>query len=109
MLVLPRLARHVKPDIRPPLKVIHKEKRLIWASEYMKSDFKVVLFTDDYTTTLDGTDAWSKGSVANGRNSPIRVGRQQGGGGIMFWAGIIGNELSGPWKVPVGVKITSVA
>ena len=27
----------------------------------------------------------------------------------MFWAVIIGNELVGPWKVPEGVKIKSVA
>ena len=27
----------------------------------------------------------------------------------MFWAGIIGNELVGPWTVPDGEKITSVA
>ena len=27
----------------------------------------------------------------------------------MFWAGIICNELVGPWKAPEGVKITSVA
>ena len=42
-------------------------------------------------------------------NRPIRVRRQQGEGDIVFWAGIIGNKLVGPWKVPEGVKITSVA
>ena len=26
----------------------------------------------------------------------------------MFYAGLIGNELVGPWKVPEGVKLTSV-
>ena len=38
----------------------------------------------------------------------IRVRRQQGGG-VMFWAGIISNDLVGPWKDPEGVKMTSVA
>ena len=26
----------------------------------------------------------------------------------MFWAGIIGNELVGPFRVPDGVKLTAV-
>ena len=88
--VLQGLVRHVEPDIRPPLKVIQKEKRLNWASEYMKLDFEVVMFTDECRATHDWPDGWSKGWVANGSNRPIRVRRQQGGGGIMFWAGIIG-------------------
>ena len=106
--VLQGLARHVKPDIRLPLKVIHQEKRLNWASEYVKLDFKVELFTDECRATHDGPDGWSKGWVANGSNRHIRVRRQQVGGGIMFQALIIGNELVGPWKVPEGVKMTSV-
>ena len=79
------LARHVKPDISPPSKVIHKEKRLNLASEYLKLDFKVVLFTDECRAMLDGTDGWSKGWVANGSNVAIRVRRPQDGGGIMFF------------------------
>ena len=62
----------------------------------MKLDFIVVLFTDECTSTLDGPDGWCKGWVANGSNRPIRVRRQQGGGGIMFWVGVICNELVGP-------------
>ncbi len=33
--------------------------------------------------------------------------RQQGGGGVMIWAGIIGDELFGPVRVPESAKITS--
>ena len=29
--VLRRLAKHVKPEVPPPLKDIHKEKRMAWA------------------------------------------------------------------------------
>ena len=71
--VLQGLERHVKPDIRPPLKVIHKEKRLNLALEYMKLDFKVVLFTYECRATLDGPDWCSKGWVAISSNRPIRV------------------------------------
>ena len=31
---------------------------------------------------------------------------QQGGGDVMIWVGIIGNELIGPYRVHDGVKIT---
>ena len=40
---------------------------------------------------------------------PHRLRRQQGGGGVMLWAGIIGNELVGPFRVPDGVKLTAAA
>ena len=32
---------------------------------------------------------------------------QQGGSGVMFWAGIIGNELVGPFRISDGVKMTA--
>ena len=33
--------------------------------------------------------------------------RQQGGGGVMIWACIIGDELVGPFRVPDGLKLTA--
>ena len=38
---------------------------------------------------------------------PTGIRRQQGGGGVMFWAAIIGNELIGPFRVADGVKMTA--
>ena len=67
--MLQGLARHVTPDIRHPLKVIHNEKRLNCASEYMKLDFKVVLFTDECRAPLDGHDGWSK--VGSPMEAPV--------------------------------------
>lgn len=96
-----------KPTILPPLKKSHKEKRLAWAKKYMKTDFSTVLFTDECRATLDGPDGWSSGWLRHGCTAPERLRRQQGGGGVMFWAGIIGKELVGPFKIPDGVKITS--
>lgn len=75
----------------------------------MKVDFSKVLFTDEVRVTLDGPDGWSKGWVLNVRTRHMRLRRQQGGGGTMVWAGIIGGRLVGPWKVPGGVKMTADA
>ena len=72
----------------------------------MKSDMKYVLFTNESRATLDGPDGWAKGWVINGDQAPVRR-RQQGGGGVMIWAGIIGDELIGPVRFPQGVKLTS--
>lgn len=33
---------------------------------------------------------------------------QQGAGGVIFWAGTIPDEIVGPFRVPKGVKLTSV-
>ena len=72
-------------------------------------DFQNVLFTDEARATLDGPDGWAKVWNPNGTPTPYRFRRQQGGGSIMFWAGIIGDKLCGPFRVPEGVKLTSNA
>lgn len=86
----------------------HKEARLNWAKKYIKTNFAKVIFTDESRVTLDGPDGWTRGWVYNGRQSLYRIRRQQGGGGVMIWAGIIGNEVIGPFKVEEGVKLNSV-
>ena len=79
------------------------------AQNYMKLDFQRVLFTDEARATLDGPDGWAKVWKPNGAPTPYRIRRQQGGGGVMFWAGNIGEELVGPFRVPEGVKLPSNA
>ena len=86
----------------------HKEARLAWAKKYLKTDFNNVIFTDESRVTLDGPDGWTRGWVVNGRQSAYRLRRQQGGGGVMIWAGIIGKEVIGPFMVEEGVKMNSV-
>jgi len=100
--------------VRSPLKQplitkIHMKKRVEWAEANVKTDFSKVIFTDECRATLDGPDGWSSGWVLNGRQPKVRVKRQQGGGGVMFWAGIVGNVLIGPHKVKEGVKINAGA
>ncbi len=105
--ILQKLAVVHKPTIRPPLTNAHKQKRLQWAHKYMKTNFQTVLFTDECRVTLDGPDGWRSGWLVDGHHVPTRLRRQQGGGGVMFWAGIMGRELVGPFRVPEGVKMTS--
>lgn len=105
--ILRSMASHVSPVIRPPLKESHKKARVSWAEKYLKTDFQTVLFTDEMRATLDGPDGWAKSWTAHGSSRPQRIRRQQGGGGVMMWAGILGDRLVGPFRVPEGVKITS--
>ena len=111
--LLRNLAKNVQSQKQPPLSLRHKQSRLQWAKKYMKTDMKtdmkMVLFTDETRATLDGSDGWGKGWVANGQQRHNRFRRQQGGGGVMIWAGIIGGKILGPIRVPEGVKITSAA
>ena len=81
----------------------------MWAEKYTKTNFQQVLFTDEARATLDGPDGWANVWSPTGAAIPLRVRRQQGGGVVMFWAGIIGNTLIGPVRVPEGVKLTSQA
>ena len=105
--ILQKLAVVRKPNIRPPLTNVHRLKRLEFARRYMKTAFQTVLFTDECRATLDGPDGWSSGWLVNGHRVPTRLRRQQGGGGVMFWAGVMGRELLGPFRCPDGVKMTS--
>ncbi|CAI9556623.1 unnamed protein product, partial [Staurois parvus] len=52
-------------------------------------------------------DGSSSGWLVDGHPVPTRLRHQQGGGGVMFWAIIMGTELVGPFRVPKGVKMTS--
>lgn len=106
---LKTLGKVLKPQKQPPLSKHHKTKRVEWALRYMKTDFKNVIFTDECRATLDGPDGWASGWILNGRQPGVRIRRQQGGGGVMFWAGIKGDVIIGPFKVEPGVKINSAS
>ena len=70
-----------------------------WAKKYLKTDFSKVFQTDEMRVTLDGPDGWARGWISNRHRAPLRVRRQQGGGGVLVWAGIIKDELVGPFRV----------
>lgn len=91
----------------PPLSEANVKKRLEWAKKYMKIDFKNVIFSDECRASLDGPDGFGRGWLQNGKALPTRLRRQQGGGGVMFWAAIHDNILIGPFRVPDGVKMNA--
>ncbi|KAF4684661.1 hypothetical protein FOZ60_007429 [Perkinsus olseni] len=49
------------------------------------------------------------GWILHGTSPPPRMKRQQKGGGVMFWAGIIDDIVVGPFRVENGVKMDSKA
>lgn len=63
-------------------------------------------FTDLCQATLDGPDGLSKGWVFLDNPAHIRLRRQLGEGGVIFWAGIVGNKMIGRlkcqevWRLP---------
>ena len=73
----------------------------------MKVNLESVIFTDECRATLDGPDGWSRGWYDAHFPSPQRLQRQQVGGGIMFSARIINNEIVRSFKVKDGLKITA--
>ena len=62
--------------------------------------FSTVLVTDECRATLTDQTA---GVKVGYRLHRLRL--QQGGGEVMFWAGIVGCIMVGPWKVQDGVKM----
>ena len=103
--ILRSIGKVRKPIIKPPLKQRHKLARLDWAKSCMKTNFENMLFTDESRATLDGPDGRMSDWLLNGTTPQIKIKRQQGGGGVMIWAGIINNQIVGPFCVPDGVKM----
>ena len=65
------------------------------------------LFSDESRATLDGPDGWMGGWLLNGATRKSKIRRQQGGGGVMIWAGIINDAILGPFAVPDEVKMSA--
>ena len=104
---LKKIAVVKKAEKRPPLSELNQRKRVNWARKYLKLDFSRVIFTDECRATLDGPDGWRRGWVMDANSVPYVMRRQQGGGGVMFWAAIVGSTLIGPFMIDSGVKMNS--
>ncbi|KAI5618156.1 nuclear receptor ROR-alpha, partial [Silurus asotus] len=81
--ILRDMAKVRKAESRPPLNKTHKLKRQDWAKKYLKTDFSKVLWTDEMRVSLDGPDGWARGWIGKGQRAPVRLRRQQGGGGVL--------------------------
>ena len=107
--ILRKLGSVKKKKIQSPLKKAHIEKRFAWAEANLKTNFSKVIFSDECRVSLDGPDGWDSGWVVHQQEAQTRIHRQQGGGGVMIWCGIIDDKLIGPVQVQEGVKIDSKA
>ncbi|KAF4678040.1 hypothetical protein FOL47_006992 [Perkinsus chesapeaki] len=105
--VLKSIASVKKPRATPLLTTKHRQARLRWAWDNIKREFGHIIWTDEARATLDGPDGWSRGWITHHGSVPGRTRRQHGGGGVMFWAGIVSGELIGPFRVAKGVKMDS--
>ena len=105
--ILGKMANQRSPAVCPPLSEINRKKRVSWAEKYLYANFQTVIWTDEARATLDGPEGWSRGWLMKCKTLRLRFKRQQGGAGVMFWSGIIGNELIGPFLVPDGLKMDS--
>ena len=56
---------------------------------------------------LNRPDGCAKGWISFNDSAPVRARQQQGGGGVMFCAAIVGDSIIGPFRVVNGVKIDS--
>ena len=62
------------------------------------------MFTNEFPATLVGPDDWISGWQLHSTTPQSKTRRQQGGGGIMIWAGIIGNQIVSPFRGPMGLR-----
>lgn len=78
-----------------------------WTQKYIHEAQFSVLFPDEGRATLDTPVERSSGQLVCGYHVPTRQQRQQEGGKVMFWSGIMRRELVGLIKVLEGVSMTS--
>ena len=78
--IISTIGKIVQPIRQPPLSEVHRSKRVAWAKQYMKLDFRRVIFTDQCRATLDGPDGICRGWLHTVTEIPRRLRRQQGGG-----------------------------
>ena len=79
---------------KPPLTANHKRDRMRFCRQYLQQDWSKVWFTDEKRWCLDGPDRigyyWH-----DLRKEPLLRGKRQcGGGSVMVWGGICGDQTT---------------
>ena len=96
-----------------PITRNYKENRVSSAKKKFQSDFSKVTFMDESRATQDRPDGWSRNWILDGTviGTKVQWGFLYGikEDGVMFWAGIVGNNIIGPFRVHDGVKWTRSA
>lgn len=54
------MGKHERPITSPPSKDIHKGIQMKYAKEYLKTNFSIILFTDECQTLFSGSNGLSK-------------------------------------------------
>ncbi|KAI3358234.1 hypothetical protein L3Q82_003229 [Scortum barcoo] len=98
------MAKVREAETRPPLNKTRKFKHHDWAKKYLKTDFSKVLWTDEMRVTLDGPDGWPVAESAMMSTLTQTPARWRW---VLVWAGIIKDELVGPFQVEDGLRLNS--
>lgn len=80
-----------KAETRSPLNKTHKLNRHEWI--------------DKMIVSRDGADGETRGWISNRHRAPLWLRRQQGGGGILVWTGLIKDKTFGPFQIKHGLWI----
>lgn len=102
-----QIAKHVRQIARPPLKDIHKKNWMIWVTQYMTIFVNFCFFFHLQMLSCHGC-AGDRCWLTTHGNSPHRLRYQKGGCGVMFWCGIIGSDVVGPWRIPHDVQSSDI-
>ena len=71
--ILSTIGKIVIPIRQPPLSEVHGSKRVAWAKQYMKLDFRRVIFSDECRVTLDGPDGFCRGWLHTATEIPRKA------------------------------------
>lgn len=73
--------------------------------KYMKNDFWILIFTDEYQATLDGLVGLYRAQIFHGNSWLTWLRRQHKWGGVMFSSTILSSKIVGSFKIDDGFKI----
>ena len=73
--ILSTIGKKVQPIRQPPLSEVPWSKHVAWAKQYMKLDFRRVIFTDECRAALHGPDGFRRGWLHTATEIPRRLRR----------------------------------
>ena len=89
---LRQVASFKKAPKHPHLNQRHKTKRIEWAKKYTKVNFSELYLQMNAVLRWMVLTAGLEAGFHRIALPPSLIARQQGGGGVMFWAAIVGHK-----------------